>query len=425
MPSTIAIDPTTFASDYAAWQEQSRLLDGRRWVFIVGPPKTGTTWMAETLSAHPDVDFIPGGVASGLFPRIEAAMLEDMTDRSTSVRWPIGRAGRRERRFFLRQLYDRTVLSRLDSDKPLAEQIPQVILESAPGNVFQIPTLSDVFAGSKFIGCTRDVRDAAVSGYFHFSAKGAITEQTMEEYAPKYGEGVWAPAVRAIREARLNLGDERVMEVAYEDHKADPRAVVRRALEFLEIDASDEAVEQCVSFGDFKNRAGRKPGTLPSGFSFYRKGMVGDWVNHLPQDLGDRILRRAEAAAEARPLERWLRECLWSAAARRCRDLGARRVVLYGAGAQARSMLRSGWRESEGLEVLALIDDAPSALEINGVAVLRPEQTPPATQAVVIASDAHERRLADQARGWAGSRGLPVVRIYDAPRDYPCEDGRI
>ena len=45
--------PHPINAAYHDWQSQSRLLERLNVVFVVGPPKSGTTWVQQTLAWHP------------------------------------------------------------------------------------------------------------------------------------------------------------------------------------------------------------------------------------------------------------------------------------------------------------------------------------------------------------------------------------
>jgi hypothetical protein len=53
---------------------------------------------------------------------------------------------------------------------------------------------------------------------------------------------------------------------------------VRRLLEFLGADSSEEAANRCVEKTGFERTSARKPGQEES-VSRYRKGVAGDWRN--------------------------------------------------------------------------------------------------------------------------------------------------
>jgi hypothetical protein len=108
---------------------------------------------------------------------------------------------------------------------------------------------------------------------------------------------------------------------------------------------------------------------------------------------------------------------LWAHVAARLVDEGRRRVALYGAGRHTRRLLASGWPHG-ALDVVAVLDDDPSAADVRGVPVVAPADRPRDLDAVVLSSDRHEPRLAAAATRALGGGDVPIVGVYhDTGRD--------
>lgn len=239
-----------------------------------------------------------------------------------------------------------------------------------------------------------------------------MKQSTIEEWALHYVREMWAPCLKSARATGAALGPDGFMEVHYENHKQDPAGVVRSALEFIGIDAGDEPLATCLHAGDFRTLSGgRSPGQVASWWSFYRKGVVGDWRTHFSEEFGAHLLQEAESALDGRTKEQWLRTCLWRQAARRCEAMGMRRVALYGAGEHTDELLEYGW-PGEGLDLVAILDDHPRQEQIRGVRVVQPDQIDKPVDGIVISSETHEQALSDAAMRSFGGLGTPIVRIY-------------
>ncbi len=100
-----------------------------------------------------------------------------------------------------------------------------------------------------------------------------------------------------------------------------------------------------------------------------------------------------------------------------CAARGQRRIALYGAGRHTQRHLEEPWR-SAGIQVVAVLDDAPAAPALGAIPVMRPDELREPVDAVVVSSDAHEEALARAAERLFGPRGTPVLRIYHAPFDF-------
>jgi len=87
-----------------------------------------------------------------------------------------------------------------------------------------------------------------------------------------------------------------VCVLRYEDMKLNPFATFKRAVQFLELDKSDEEVQAAIETCSFdklqnqekKNSFNEKPQKCQS---FFRKGIVGDWRAHLTEKQVDRIIK--------------------------------------------------------------------------------------------------------------------------------------
>jgi hypothetical protein len=75
---------------------------------------------------------------------------------------------------------------------------------------------------------------------------------------------------------------------------------VGRCLQFLEVDACPAAVETCIQAGSFKDRSGGRERGQEDPKNFYRRGIAGDWPNHLTPE---------QAATFCAPVAPLMRSC--------------------------------------------------------------------------------------------------------------------
>jgi hypothetical protein len=291
-------------SSFAEWQQQSRILDQAQIVFIVGPPKCGTTWLMTALDAHPRmVSRGECGLTSVLHPKLVEAVHTHNKHHQTCSK-PFSFISDPDLLMIYRQIYDRILLQYIaDKNFPTGEPLLAVIDKTPPNSQF-VDLLSEVYPTSKFICCDRDVRDAAVSGWFHFSRVGLAEQKTLAEYAVFFARGFYRPYIVKARASGAKLGPSRFIEVDYAEHTSNPHATLRRLFDFIGVRASDAEVQHCVSASDFKTQSGgRTPGHEHSD-SFHRKGVVGDWRNHFTPEFGDLLLRVSRTPLED-PVETW------------------------------------------------------------------------------------------------------------------------
>ena len=110
-----------------------------------------------------------------------------------------------------------------------------------------------------------------------------------------------------------------MMFLKYEEIVSDPLTVVKKLASFLDVPFTEEeeksgVVDQVVSFCSFESlrnldvnktggavRAGGKIFIQHS--SLFRKGKVGDWVNHMSKEMGEKMDRLVEEKFRGSGLE--------------------------------------------------------------------------------------------------------------------------
>jgi len=126
----------------------------------------------------------------------------------------------------------------------------------------------------RILNITRDLRDVLVSAYFHDRREGRV-DGDIDEY---WGDLGRRRIDQVIEHHRLwNTGHSQVYVTSYEALKASFEAEVEALAAFLEVD--DVNVEKVKLKTDFKSM--RKGSKSQHTDRFHRKGIVGDWQNHL------------------------------------------------------------------------------------------------------------------------------------------------
>lgn len=153
----------------------------------------------------------------------------------------------------------------------------------------------------KVIYVVRNAKDIAVS-YFYFYQMAVVHPHpgTWEEFLEKFmtGEvvfGSWYDHVKGWWEKRISC---RILYLFYEDMKEDPKREIRRILQFLEKDISEEALEKIVhltSFQEMKSNPMANYTLTPTHIMdhtispFMRKGITGDWKNQFTVAQNERF----------------------------------------------------------------------------------------------------------------------------------------
>ena len=265
--------------------------------FVVGHPKSGTTWVSTILDNHPQIACRYEG---HFFPRSDGylTLANALANSELLCRWMKRDFNRwirnrdEELRVFVRliaQFYmQREVLT---TGKP-------IVGDKSP--TYTLKPIYDIFPQASIIHVIRDGRDVAVSMAYHRSKE---TERYMTHYmAEQLDEGIrlhkttgqaidlpleyirrvartWREEVSTCRREGRQCFDSRYLEVRYEKIHEDPDATVSDVLGFLGASNSQQVIKHCVSQASFSRlTGGRHPGEEDPQ-SFFRKGIVGDWRN--------------------------------------------------------------------------------------------------------------------------------------------------
>lgn len=92
---------------------------------------------------------------------------------------------------------------------------------------------------------------------------------------------------------------------------------------------------------------------------------------------------------------------------RRLDESGIHQIALYGGGLHSQRLIRQGWLK--GIEIVAILDDAPRASALEGIPILDAgSNNLPAWEVLVVSSDIHEPVLLEKvrARGWDQAWGM-------------------
>ena len=169
--------------------------------------------------------------------------------------------------------------------------------EKTPDNVRTFEGLRIEFPAAKFIHMLRDPRDAAVSGWYLGQRTDAA--QMAERFGSKAGYfrgfiDIWVGEA----EQGFEFGakhPEQYIEVRYAELLQRSEAALQPVLSFLGVDASAETARACMAAAEFQRLSrGRARGTEDPK-SHFRRGIVGDWVNHFDAQTNDYVLAKAGA----------------------------------------------------------------------------------------------------------------------------------
>lgn len=229
-------------------------------VFIIGAARSGTTWMYDIFTAHPEV---AGVFESWLFTRDNG-----LGSLFSAAHWPpkhsgLGRYLSRDEVLVFTRETARSILGKAIQDGH------SYMVEKSPSHLYSMKLIAEIFPEARFIHVLRDGRDVCVSVQ-------AAARTWMPDWQRTFGGSMeasaksWRDAVQRTRNDGKSLGD-RFMEIRYETLKADPIASYKQLFNFCEIPCTDEILQEIFEKTDFDlNFKGNESG-------FRRGGRTGDW----------------------------------------------------------------------------------------------------------------------------------------------------
>ncbi len=234
---------TTSSTSAAAdlWTEAASCVGGDV-VFIVGSPRSGTTWLQRLLASHPRVKT---GQESHLFSQYLAPQLrrwrkaiERTSDPEFQGRSGLGLGGYLSEEQFLTLLRLYVVTMR----HAAGVRAGDLFLEKSPSHALVMPEIRTVLPRSRVIHLVRDPRDVVASLV-------AASRGWGSKWAPSEAgkaAAVWVRHVEAVREAAAALTPEAFIQVRYEDLSADAPDTLRTLREFLGLDWSESQIARAV-----------------------------------------------------------------------------------------------------------------------------------------------------------------------------------
>jgi len=255
---------------------------GSNMFFIVGSPRSGTTWLQLLLSKHPR---IRSGLESYLFTKICDIRKEWHLHKDQGL----GMACFQTEAEFECNL-ETFCESQLDALTKGLEP-DQLFMEKTPSHALYIPEILHFLPQTRFIHMLRDGRDVVASLLGANSTWG-------QDWAPKHARRAartWKNHVETVLKSRAALKPAQFMEVRYETLSENTPQELRRCAEFLGLVWTDAEIAAAVeAYRADKMRAGQgtqlplggevaKKGILPFYLSkgFVRKARAGSWREDL------------------------------------------------------------------------------------------------------------------------------------------------
>jgi hypothetical protein len=282
--------------DYDELHEAISALRKKQVFFIGGTPKSGTTWLQLLLNAHPQVSANGEGHFMDLLaPALRMAVAaheREVKNKNTSIFNELGGYPRLTETDILYLTASAVALFLMAQSRHKAAS---AVGEKTPDNLLLFARFHTLFPAAKFIQIIRDGRDCAVSAWFHnlrVNPHWVMSEfGSVDAFACKYA-GHWAANLAAAQDF-ADAHPDHVRQIRYEELVADTPSVLAGLFGFLGVAASMVTAQRCVAEASFvRLSGGRNPGDEDRR-SFFRKGIPGDWRNHLGAETNARFVKAA------------------------------------------------------------------------------------------------------------------------------------
>jgi hypothetical protein len=282
--------------DYDGWHTAVSTLREKQIFFVGGTIKSGTTWLQLLLDAHPQVSCKGEGHFLDLMaPALKMAMDQYgrfITERNQSVFNELSGYPQLSHEGLCSIVAFSIAVLLIEQSK---HKNASAIGEKTPDNVRHFFGLEALFPTAKFLLIVRDGRDCAVSGWFHNLRSSPDWAKnnygSLDAYARNIAD-TWAAELAKAQEF-VDRHADRTRQLRFEDLVTNTEDTLAGVFEFLGVKAPESILTQCRSQASFVNLSGgRRPGEEDRR-SFFRKGVPGDWRNHLSDKVEAEFRERA------------------------------------------------------------------------------------------------------------------------------------
>lgn len=262
--------------------------DGQNILFIVGSPRSGTTWLQRLLAAHPQ---IKTGQESRLFEYVGSQFGRWETDirSATTTRGGTGLACYMSEEEFvaIQKKYLALLLAPM-----LRELSPgQIFLEKTPAHALFVPAIARLLPAAKVIHLVRDPREVAASMIAASAGWG-------RDWAPRRGSQAvrqWWHHVSSAEQAASQLAAGCFLRVHYEELHRETAQTLGEIAQFLKISWSAADLAEAIGKNNAEEmrRGGGTPiplrgelartgtGAVKEPTGFVRRAQSGSWREDL------------------------------------------------------------------------------------------------------------------------------------------------
>jgi hypothetical protein len=238
---------------------------GHNIVFVVGCPRSGTTYLQKLLAAHPR---IRTGQESDVFDLYIGPLLRTWRRELQSP--SDGRGGVGLGCYFLEKEFLAVVKEFLMGIlQPMISglQADEIFIEKTPSHALFIEEILELLPKASFIHVLRDARDVVASIL-------AASRSWGRGWAPRNARQaarLWLRHVETIERSKHQIPSGQFYEVRYEELWSTPYQVLKGLGEFIGLEWSDQEIEKAVCMNSFEAAKQGLGTPIPKGGEFRRR----------------------------------------------------------------------------------------------------------------------------------------------------------
>lgn len=263
-----------------------------KYLFIVGCPRSGTTWASWLVAQHPATVV---SLHSGFLRELDRAL--DSLDRPTRFGGRVVAGGSGGRSTALNDLLPRCEL--MAASRPLLQVLldaaaranPEAewVVEKTPENLLHADLVRAAFPEAYFLHIVRDPR--AVFASMRMASKQWAYPGDLPSHPVAFARSAWLRYLREGDRLAAELPD-RYLEIRYEDLLLRGPETLRRVFEWIELDVDDAFCRDALEASSID----RMRAEIEAPRGFFRRGKAESWR----EELGRSDVRTIEFLAGER-----------------------------------------------------------------------------------------------------------------------------
>ena len=228
------------------------MLKENKFIFIIGAPRSGTTWLHSMIASHPQVAATKNieikFMNHYIGPLVSA--WENHKYRIDQGHWVSGLPAIWDTNRFNEfiEYFSNKVYQTILTENPNATHI----LDKHPGYSYCVETINRIFPKSKFIHIIRDGREVVVSMLSAKKRIGFGSDQIIS------ASKEWKSCIEKARHA-MDYGEERYLEITYELLKTNGISTLADVFKFCELAYDDNLIHNILSANDYKKNPVASP----------------------------------------------------------------------------------------------------------------------------------------------------------------------